>query len=81
MVGISPGRCGECRLQSGWRISMTSNGPWGWPGWPPRLRPLPLRRSGGLNPGPSLEGDFEELRELRPIRSRSWASSVARAVS
>ena len=45
------------------------------------LRPLPLRRSGGLNPGPSLEGGLEELRELRPIRSRRLASSVARAVS
>ena len=39
----------------------------GWLGWPPRLRPLPLRRCGGLNPGPSLEGGFEELGELRPI--------------
>ena len=27
--------------------------------------PLPLRRAGGLNPGPSLEGGLEELRELR----------------
>jgi hypothetical protein len=45
------------------------------------LRPLPLRRSGGLKPGPSLEGDLEELRELRPIRCRSLSNSVARAVS
>ena len=30
---------------------------------------------------PSLEGGLEELRELRPIRSRSSASSVAKAVS
>jgi hypothetical protein len=44
------------------------------------LGPLPLRRSGGLKPGPSLEGGFEELRKLRPIRSRSSESSVARAV-
>ena len=46
----------------------SSSGPApGWPGWPPRLRPLPLRRCGGLNPDPSLEGGFEELGELRPI--------------
>jgi hypothetical protein len=33
-------------------------------------------------PGPSLEGGLEESREeLRPIRSRRLASSVARAVS
>ena len=43
--------------------------------------PVPLRRSGGLNPSPSLEGGLEELRELRLTRSRSWASSLARAVS
>jgi len=34
-----------------------------------------------LHPGPSLEGGLEELRELRPIRSRRLASSVANAVS
>ena len=43
--------------------------------------PVPLRRSGGLNPSPSLEGGLEELRELRPIRSRRFANSVARPVS
>ena len=53
----------------------------GWSGCPPRLRPLPLRRAGVINPGPPLEGGLEELRELRPIRSRSWASSIARAAS
>jgi len=53
----------------------------GWPGYPPRLRPLPLRHSGGFNPGPSLEGGLEELRELRPIRSCRLASSLARAES
>jgi hypothetical protein len=37
--------------------------------------------SSGLNPWPSLEGGLEELRELRPIRSRRLASSVAKAVS
>jgi hypothetical protein len=36
-----------------------------------RLAAMSLRRSGGLKPGPSLEGDLEELRELRPIRSCS----------
>jgi hypothetical protein len=47
------------------RRSCSSSGPApGWPGWPPRLRPLPLRRSGGLNPGPSLEGGLEELLDL-----------------
>ena len=40
-----------------------------------------MRRAGGLNPGPSLDGGFEELRELRPIRSRRRASSVAKAAS
>ena len=50
-------------------------------GRPPRLRPLSLSRVGGLNPGPSLDRGFEELRELRPILSRRPASSVAKAVS
>ena len=52
----------------------------GWPACPPRWQPLPLRRSGSLNPGPSLEGGLEELQELRPSRSRSWARNAARVV-
>jgi hypothetical protein len=36
---------------------------------------------GRLKPRPSLEGGLEELRELRPIRSRRLANPVARAVS
>ena len=73
---------GWCSTTSFTRSIGSSFGPDpGWPGWPPRLRPLPLRCAGGLNPGPSLEGGLEELRELRPICSRRLASSVARAVS
>jgi hypothetical protein len=39
------------------------------------------RASAQQYPGPSLEGGLEELRELRPIRFRSWASSLAWSVS
>jgi hypothetical protein len=50
----------------------------GWPSWPPRLRPLPLRFSlaEGLKPEPSLEGGFEEFLELRPFCSSSWATRL-----
>jgi hypothetical protein len=34
-----------------------------------------------LNPGPLLEGGLEKLREVRPIRSRRLASSVAMALT
>ena len=53
----------------------------GWPGWPPRLRPLPLRRSCGLNSGPTLEGGLDDLRELRPMRTRRLASTIAKKVN
>lgn len=46
-----------------------------------RLRPLALRRAGGFKPMLSLQGGLEELRELRPIRSRWLACSVAKALS
>ena len=45
----------------------------------PRLRPVPLQRPGGLNKGPLLEGNLEDLRELGPIRSRRLASHVCMA--
>jgi hypothetical protein len=53
----------------------------GWPRWLPRLRPLPLRRSGGLKPRPSLQGGLEEFRDLWAIRSRGFARPVTRKVS
>ena len=34
-----------------------------------------------INPSPSLERGLEELRELRPIRSRRFSNSVAKEVS
>jgi hypothetical protein len=42
---------------------------------------MPFCRSGALKRGPSLEGGLEALLELRPIRSRKLASSLAKLVS
>jgi hypothetical protein len=45
----------------------------GCTGWPAHLRPLPFFHSGGMKAGPSLGGGLEELRVLRPTRSRKLA--------
>ncbi len=88
--GSSPcSKVPQRRQASGWcsttpatRSIGSSSGPDpGYPGWLPRLRPLLLRRSGGLKPGPSLDGSLEELRQRRTIRSHSSESSGARAAS
>jgi hypothetical protein len=56
--------------------------PRAWMAWlPPRLLLL-VRFRGGLNPWLSLEGGLcDELRELRPMRTRRLVSSAARTVS
>ena len=43
-------------------------------------RQLCLRCSGGLNPGPLLDGGLAELRVPRPIRSRRLDNTVAKTV-
>lgn len=50
--------------------------------------PVELRADGrcpspcwGFNPGPSLDGGLEELQELRPFCSSSWATRAVKAIS
>jgi hypothetical protein len=43
-------------------------------------RQLCLRCSGGLNPGPLLDGGLAELRVPRPIRSRGQDNTVAKTL-
>ena len=71
-------RSGQCSTTSSTRSSASSRRclP-SCPGWPPRLRPEPVRPGRGGAQGGSCDGESDELRELRFSRRSSSATRAS----